>query len=86
MAMGAIKAIKEHGLIVPDDISIIGFDNIRMSALFSPALTTIAQDFQKLAENACELLLAQMKDNTVAPKVIVVPSALVERETVIEII
>ena len=46
MAMGAIKAIKEHGLIVPDDISIIGFDNIRMSALFSPALTTIAQDFQ----------------------------------------
>ena len=85
MAIGAMKAIKEHGLKVPDDISLIGFDNIRMAAYVSPALTTIAQSFEDLAKNACELLLTQIKNNNATPKKIVVPSTLVERESVKEI-
>lgn len=85
MAIGAMKAIQKAGLKVPDDISIIGFDNIRMSALISPALTTIAQNFEQLAVNACDLLLNQMKNHDVATKKIIIPSNLIERETVKDI-
>jgi LacI family transcriptional regulator len=85
MAIGAMKAIQKNGLKVPDDISIIGFDNIRMSALISPALTTISQNFEQLAVNACELLLNQIKNPTSSTRKIIVASVLIERETVKDI-
>ncbi|MCP8969771.1 LacI family DNA-binding transcriptional regulator [Ectobacillus ponti] len=57
MAMGAVKAVQAKGLTVPDDISVIGFDDIAFSALFEPSLTTIAQPAYEIGVKAAELLL-----------------------------
>ncbi|MDH2927071.1 HTH-type transcriptional repressor PurR [Lonepinella koalarum] len=57
MALGAISAITEKGLRVPDDISIIGYDNIHSSRFYAPPLTTIHQSKARLGERALKLLL-----------------------------
>jgi LacI family repressor for deo operon, udp, cdd, tsx, nupC, and nupG len=57
MAMGVIKAIKSKGLKVPEDISVLGFDNLKFSSLFEPGLTTIAQPAFEIGEKVAELLL-----------------------------
>jgi DNA-binding LacI/PurR family transcriptional regulator len=57
MAIGAIKKIKDHHLGVPEDISIVGFDNIPYSAYISPALTTFNQPKYKMGQEAAEMLL-----------------------------
>ncbi|TLS38688.1 LacI family DNA-binding transcriptional regulator [Pseudalkalibacillus caeni] len=61
MAMGAIKAAKENGLKVPEDMAVVGFDNIKFSSMFEPALTTIAQPKYEMGKKAMELLLEQMQ-------------------------
>jgi LacI family transcriptional regulator len=62
MALGAIAAIHELGLRIPEDISIVGFDDIPESAYFLPALTTVHQDFEALGEQSVELLVALIKN------------------------
>jgi DNA-binding LacI/PurR family transcriptional regulator len=57
MAIGALHAIQERGLQVPDDIALIGYDNIAESAFSSPALSTIAQDFELMGAKTIELLV-----------------------------
>ena len=57
MAIGAIKKIKDHHLGVPEDISIVGFDNIPYSTYISPALTTFNQPKYKMGQEAAEMLL-----------------------------
>lgn len=60
MAIGAYKAAAELHILIPDDISIIGFDNNPSSSLVSPALTTISQPFQIIGSRACEILLERI--------------------------
>ena len=62
-AMGAIRAIHDNGLRVPEDISVIGFDGIEIGQYMVPKLTTIAQPDLKIAERVVDILLEQMKDN-----------------------
>jgi DNA-binding LacI/PurR family transcriptional regulator len=50
MALGAIYALHEHNLRIPEDISVVGFDDIPEAAFFRPPLTTIRQDFNQLGE------------------------------------
>jgi len=57
MALGLMHAIRDEGLDVPRDISIVGFDDIPESAHFWPPLTTIRQDFPELGRRCVELLL-----------------------------
>jgi DNA-binding LacI/PurR family transcriptional regulator len=57
IAIGAIKKIKDHHLRVPEDISIVGFDNIPYSAYISPALTTFNQPKYKMGQEAAGMLL-----------------------------
>lgn len=63
MAVGAMEAIIEKGLRVPQDISIVGLDDIVISAHLRPPLTTIAVPKTKLAKEASELLLGQIDGN-----------------------
>lgn len=58
MALGAIAALHELGLSVPDDVSVVGFDDIPESAYYFPALTTIHQDFAALGEQCVEYLVS----------------------------
>lgn len=62
MAFGAHTALREHGLRVPADISIIGFDDIPESAHFVPGLTTIRQDFHLLGRLAVEYVVSMIEN------------------------
>lgn len=67
MAIGALRAIRESGARVPDDIAVIGFDDIPAAAMVSPSLSTIAQHPQSLGSAAAHLLLERLKGETVGP-------------------
>ncbi|MFR0816514.1 MAG: substrate-binding domain-containing protein [Enterococcus casseliflavus] len=56
MAIGAIRGIKDMGLRVPEDISVIGFDDIILASYVTPELTTVAQDMERIGYEAAELL------------------------------
>lgn len=60
--LGALAAIRERGLRIPDDISIVGFDDMPWATLLQPPLTAIAQPTYELGQQAAELLLARLKD------------------------
>lgn len=60
MALGAIRAIKQAGLRVPEDISVIGFDDTPLASLIFPPLTTISQPVKEMAEVAVALLIKQI--------------------------
>lgn len=79
MALGALRAINEAGLNVPQDISVIGFDDTVDSACFIPPLTTIRQDFRQLGEASVNGILAliQHEETFTALQ----PVSLVERKT-----
>jgi LacI family repressor for deo operon, udp, cdd, tsx, nupC, and nupG len=62
IAIGAIHEIKKHGLTVPGDISIVGFDNVRVSAYVDPPLTTIDQPAHEMGTKAVAVLLQQIKN------------------------
>ena len=66
MAIGAHTALREEGLRVPDDVSMVSFDDIPEAAHFVPGLTTIRQDFQLLGRLAVEYVLS-MVDNPDTP-------------------
>ncbi|MFE3448932.1 substrate-binding domain-containing protein [Nonomuraea sp. NPDC059194] len=60
MALGALRAFTEEGLKVPEQISIVGFDDIPESEFFSPPLTTVRQDFDAVGRHSIEVLLRQI--------------------------
>jgi DNA-binding LacI/PurR family transcriptional regulator len=62
MAFGAHTALREHGLRVPADISIVGFDDISESAHFVPGLTTVRQDFHLLGHLAVEYVVSMIEN------------------------
>jgi DNA-binding LacI/PurR family transcriptional regulator len=57
MALGVLRAFHEHGVSVPDDVAIVGYDDIPEAAYFTPPLTTVRQDFDELGRMAIDLLL-----------------------------
>jgi DNA-binding LacI/PurR family transcriptional regulator len=59
-AIGAVRALQDKGLRVPDDISVIGFDDIRGAAFHNPSLTTIRQPLEKMGRLAAERLMAEV--------------------------
>jgi LacI family transcriptional regulator len=81
MAVGAIRAIEDAGLRCPEDIAIVGFDDIQLAELVSPALTTIRQDKRALGAAAARSLVRLIDDAETAPHVSVLPVELVVRES-----
>jgi LacI family transcriptional regulator, repressor for deo operon, udp, cdd, tsx, nupC, and nupG len=65
MAIGAMRALNTHGLRVPEDVSLVGFDDIRFARYTSPALTTIAQPKHALGREAVTMLIDQLNDPAV---------------------
>jgi LacI family transcriptional regulator len=85
IAFGVIKALKERGLKIPEDISIIGFDDIYLSALFDPSLTTIRQPIYEMGSHAVDVLIRLIKGENVIEKVKYFGPELVERDSVANI-
>lgn len=67
MAMGAMRAIKEHGLRIPDDISVIGCDDIPVAECTSPALTTLRIPARQIGRRIMMNILQRMQGKTVKP-------------------
>lgn len=80
-ALDLLRFLQGAGLHVPEDISLIGFDNTRASAAASPALTTIGQDYTARAQAALKLL-GDLKESASGGENLVLPVYLVERESV----
>jgi LacI family transcriptional regulator len=62
MAMGVMDAVRNRGLRIPDDISVVGFDNIPQSAVVFPPLTTVEQPLEQMGRGATQMLLRILKD------------------------
>lgn len=81
MAIGAISAIEEAGLRVPDDIAIVGFDDVPYATLVSPQITTVRQDAPAQGIAAAEGLLSMIADPSSSPIELIVPVELIVRES-----
>lgn len=85
MAFGARVAIMERGLSVPDDISLIGFDNWDMSGYSSMKLTTVERSMGDIAKEGTRVLLKRLEDGIVDNRRIYLENKLIVRETVKDI-
>lgn len=65
IAIGVIQALTEMGINVPQDISVVGFDDIQTSKLIHPSLTTVRQPAYEMGQKACELLINYLKNNDI---------------------
>ncbi len=79
MALGAMNAVRALGKQVPDDISIIGFDDILYASIVEPGLTTIAQPITAMGQAGMTQLLERIQQPEKPPSLIVLPVKLVER-------
>ncbi|WP_152593941.1 LacI family DNA-binding transcriptional regulator [Thalassotalea sp. ND16A] len=79
IAVGAIRALTEHGLAIPDDVAVVGFDDIPMASFVNPPLTTAKQDTmlagQLLVENLLKLIAGDK------PSTLLIESQLIERSS-----
>lgn len=81
MAVGAIVAIEEAGLRVPEDIAIVGYDDSPFAAAMWPALTTVRQDALGLGMAAADSVLAMLDNPDDPPPAVIFPTELVIRES-----
>ena len=81
MSLGALLALKEAGLSVPDDVAVVGFDDIPIARFTSPPLTTLRVGVYELGRRGLEMLAAAFDDNDVESENIVISPELVVRES-----
>ena len=80
MAIGAIRALRDAGKRVPEDVSVVGFDGLPLGSFLVPQLTTIVQPVQQLAQRGVEMLIASIEEGG-EPKHETVPFSLCIRES-----
>lgn len=81
IALGAIKAIKEEGLRIPGDISIVGFDDLKFCSTLDVPLTTVRQPKREIGENAAQILIDKIERSSSHIQKIVLPTKLIVRES-----
>jgi LacI family transcriptional regulator len=81
MAMSAMEAVREHGLRVPEDVSVLGFDDIPQAAHVHPALTTVRQPLEQMGRVAAQMLLDFLNDPDARPRRIELPTELIIRDS-----
>lgn len=77
LALGVLKAFSQQDLLIPGDLSLIGFDDIPESAYFTPSLTTVKQDFDELGKFAINKMLSQLKESTKLETLMIKPQLIV---------
>jgi len=81
MAIAAMTSLKGHGLRVPQDVSVVGFDDIRFARYADPPLTTVAQPKNQIGGEAMSMLLEILEDPRTPPRKRVLPAELVIRDS-----
>ena len=79
VAISVYKVLHSKGIRVPEDVQLIGYDDIRLSVLMTPELTTIAQPVDKIGRKAAELIIRG--DNHDNPKEFIFEAKLIQRDT-----
>lgn len=80
-AIGAIRALMDHGLRVPEDVSVVGFDDIQGAAFHNPSLTTIRQPLAQMGKVAARILLQRIRGQATFPSEVFIEPELVIRES-----
>jgi len=80
-AIGAVRALREHRLRVPEDVSVVGFDDIQAAAFQNPSLTTIRQPLRSMGATAAKILLRRIRAQGIDPETVPVLPELVIRES-----
>ena len=80
MALGLLRALREEGRRVPEDVSVVGFDDLPEAEYFWPSLTTVRQDFAELGRRVMDVLNRALGGEE-QPAVDLVPTTLVVRES-----
>jgi LacI family transcriptional regulator len=81
MAIGVLRAFAAGGVRVPEDLAVVGFDDIALGSLYDPPLTTVHQPMRMLGEHACARLLDRIADPALSPTVDLLPTELVLRSS-----
>jgi len=83
MAIGALKAAATHGLMVPRDLSIAGFDDIKVAGYLHPSLTTVHQPHEGMARKTIELLLEMIRERAISqpPPHLTIEPTLIQRDS-----
>jgi LacI family transcriptional regulator len=79
MAIGVLRAFAAGGVRVPEDVAVVGFDDIALGSLYDPTLTTVHQPMRMLGERACTRLLDRIADPDLSPAAELLPTELVLR-------
>jgi len=82
MAVGCYRAIKNFGFHIPEDISVVGFDNREIAQLINPPLTTVALPNNQIGYQAAKHLLARIQKTEAVPLEMVLPCRIIERDSV----
>jgi LacI family transcriptional regulator len=80
-AFGVMEAVREHGLRIPDDVSVVGFDDIPQAAHVHPPLTTVRQPLEEMGRAATRMLLERLNDPQRPIKRVELPTELVLRQS-----
>jgi LacI family transcriptional regulator len=80
-AFGAMRALVNHGLRVPEDVSVVGFDDIQGAAYSNPSLTTIRQPLHHMGSVAARILLQRIRGQASFPDAVPIMPELVIRES-----
>jgi DNA-binding LacI/PurR family transcriptional regulator len=84
MAWGLMAGFREAGLTVPQDMSVVGMDDVFLSALMNPPLTTVHLPVREMAQTIVERLMARLADPHVPTKELIFTPTLVERQSVLD--
>jgi LacI family transcriptional regulator len=82
VATGVIQGMKDKGISIPKDVSIIGFDGLFIGKICEPKLSTIYQDIDEKGNKAVELLMDRIQEKNSNPQKVILPVSLVERDSV----
>ncbi|RZU74375.1 MULTISPECIES: LacI family DNA-binding transcriptional regulator [Micromonospora] len=81
MAIGVLRALHERGRRVPEDISVVGFDDVPEAAYLIPPLTTIEQDFEAIGRRAIDVITQAINGDDLQPSPLVIPKLVVRQST-----
>ncbi|MDD3997844.1 MAG: substrate-binding domain-containing protein [Sphaerochaetaceae bacterium] len=81
IATVVIRIAKQHGLNVPKDVEVVGFDNIDVSRIYTPSITTVSQPCYQMGLNSCEMLIEIIEHGYTAAKSLLLPTELILRES-----
>ena len=82
MTLGAVIALRERSVSIPEELSFIGFDNVELSRVFKPKLDMVVQPIRQIAEHTARLMMRQLIHGAAQPETVVLPTEMMEGESV----